>query len=252
MTPTSIANEIGNLVTQAGKIAQQQRETHHYELKRDGSLVTAADRAVETFLRAELVKLVPGSGVWGEEEGFTGDESAPIWLVDPVDGTSNFAYGSPLWGVTVGLIQNNQIESGAISLPDFDETYTFQRGHGAFCNGEPMPKIPTGPIRAEELVSYPESFLREFPQALVPGKNRYSGAFVIEAIWVARQRFRGMISDKANLYDAAAAMGICMELGADVRYADGNNIDIAEVLRERCIAKPFIIFPSGTNWVLNG
>lgn len=250
MIPTSQQIEIGNLVRQAGKIAQSTRKVHQYELKNDGSLVTAADRNVETFLRGELTKLVPGSGVWGEEEGFTGSETEPIWLVDPVDGTSNFVYGSPLWGVTAALVRDGRIELGAIALPDFDEIYTFELGHGASCNGTPLPAIPPGHIRPEELVSYPESFSREFPNSRVPGKNRYSGAFVIEGLWVARQRFRGMISDKANLYDAAATIGICRELGADVRYADGSELDIPEVMRQREIIKPFIIFPRDSGWTL--
>jgi len=239
---------VERILREAGSIATTIRQEIEPTLKKDGSLVTEADRAVESYLRRELAKLLPESTVWGEEEGFQEPGSAGIWLADPIDGTSNYAYGSPLWGITVALLHKGVMQVGGVALPDFDEVYSFHAGGGATCNGEPLDAIPPGPILNQELVSYCDLMFAELGPENLPGKMRYTGAFVIEGMWVARQRFRGLISYKANLYDCAACIGICAELGADIRYVDGSRMDFDACIADRNIRNPFVIFPKDSGW----
>ena len=75
------------------------------EIKADGSLVTPVDHAIEAAFRPFALALTPGAGFWGEEEGYTPPTEAGFWVLDPIDGTSNFAFGQALWGVTGAFLQ---------------------------------------------------------------------------------------------------------------------------------------------------
>lgn len=243
MSLSELQNEIERLTYEAGQRARNARSSMTRELKPDGSIVTNADREVEAWLRPQLESLIPGSTVWGEEEGFSEPGEGGIWLVDPIDGTSNYAFGSPLWGVSVALYQNPIIVAGSVALPDLEETYTAAVGEGARRNGSMLERIPSGSIRSEELVSFSDGLIVRYPQIQWPGKMRHSGAFVVDAMFVASQRFRGLIDYKCKLYDIAASILICSELGADVRFASGEPFQPAENLVDRKIGKPFLIFP---------
>jgi len=239
------------LTEESGRLAQRTRgESLVRELKSDVSIVTNADRAVETFLREELPRLVPGSAVWGEEFGFEEEGAGGLWVVDPVDGTSNFAFGSPLWGVSIGLVSGDDILLGAIALPDLGEVYVAEKGQGALVNGEALSPIPPGAVRPEELVSHCDGLIRRFPTARIPGKMRCAGAFVIDGTFTARQRYRGLIGHKEKLYDIAASVLIGQELGADIRYADGEPMRISEIAKDEQITRPWLMFPRDSGFFL--
>lgn len=244
----AIRQSLETLVKKSGEIALQVRESHDPKLKADGSIVTLADRNIETFLRMELPKLVPGTTVWGEEEGHSMPGPSGLWVIDPVDGTSNYSFGSPLWGVTVALISEGQILVGAICLPDLGQTYSAHAGGGASLNGAPLPRLEPGEIRDTELVSYSDLAFSEFTAKPLPGKMRYAGAFVAEAMFMATGVFRGLISQKANLYDIAASVLILQELGAEARYVDGTEMDLDEIICLKEIPKSFRIFPAGCSY----
>jgi fructose-1,6-bisphosphatase/inositol monophosphatase family enzyme len=232
-----------DLVERAGRIAQQAKLALETTIKPDGSLQTSGDRAVEQFLRQELPSLVPDAGIWGEEEGYDIPGPGGLWVVDPIDGTSNYAYGSPLWGVSVALVRDGRIAAGAIALPDLGETFEAYAGGGARRNGVLLPPIPTGPVRPEELVGRNARLRLRYPHVSWPGKGRYNGSFVIEACWVASQRLRGLIDDSCKLYDLAAGLIICSEAGAEIRYADGSPFEVDELLADVCVPQPLLVFP---------
>ena len=245
-----LVTALGELTWRAGAVAQEARKKGGSELKPDGSIVTIADREVETFLRGELPSLVSGSTIWGEEFGREEEGSGGLWVVDPVDGTSNFSFGSPLWGVTVALVKEGEILVGAVALPDLRELYTAGRDCGASLNGKALPQIPAGPIEDHELISFDDGLLVRHPHAKLPGKMRYGGAFVLDGMFVASQRLRGMIGRREKLYDVGACVLINSELGADVRYADGSPFDISPLAKGAKITKPWIMFPRDSGFYL--
>jgi myo-inositol-1(or 4)-monophosphatase len=247
---SKLLEELVPLVRQAGKIAQEARLDLRREIKPDGSIVSAGDKQVETFLRPKLQALVPDTGVYGEEFGNDGPGLGGLWAVDPVDGTSNYVYGSPLWGVSVALIQEGLITAGVVYLPDLEEMYASALGAGATCNGLVLAPIPGGPIRSVELMSYNDNLLKAHPGQAWPGKMRCSGAFVIDAMWVAQQRFRGLIGIRGKLYDVAASMLITAELGAEVTYIDGSAIDVSELATGVTIPMPYTFLPKGAGPLL--
>ena len=241
--------ELGRIAAEAGALAQSERGRLVRELKGDGSIVTNGDRAVETWLRKKLVELVPGSTVWGEEFGF--EEAGPggRWLVDPIDGTSNYAFGSPLWGVSIALEVGGRLRLGAIHLADLGELYLAEDGEGAFCNGEAMASIEPGPIRPEELTSYNEHVAAILKG--VPGKQRLSGAFVIDGTFACRGRYRALVAMRERLYDVAVCVLLARELGADVRYIDGSPFEERDLMQNERIGRPWGILPRGSGFLVS-
>lgn len=106
--------------------------------KDDGTLVTAADREIEQALRKRIADVFPAHAVLGEESGLTGDPSAPIWIIDPIDGTNNFAWGIPIFATLVGLRVGGRTEVGIASAPALGERYEAARSDGARMNGAPI------------------------------------------------------------------------------------------------------------------
>lgn len=253
MPISNLLADLAALTERCGVLAQQIRGAAiARELKGDGSIVTAADREVERLLREELPKLVPGTTVWGEEYGFEDEGDGGLWVVDPVDGTSNFSFGNPLWGVSVALVKGDEILVGAVNLPDLRETYIAEQGCGTYRNGEPLAPIPPGPIRPEELVSFSDGFLRKITPTILPGKMRLAGAFVVDGTFTASQRYRGLLGYKESLYDIGACVLFNRELGADVRYADGSPFDIEALKKPESIGRPWLIFPADSGFYLEG
>ena len=233
--------ELGDIMLRAGELAQSLRPEMTSQLKPDGTIVTTVDVAVEEMLRAELAILEPETNVWGEELGLESEGPRGLWAVDPIDGTSNFRYGSPLWGISVALIRNGQIIVGAIYLPDLKEMFLAADGKGATLNGKRLPQIPPGAIRPEELLSYGDSVARM--QLKLPGKQRCAGAFVIDGAFVATQRYRGLVGRGERLYDVASAVIIARELGGEVRLLDNSEFDERDYMENQKIASPWIIAP---------
>jgi myo-inositol-1(or 4)-monophosphatase len=240
--------KLREITLEAGAVAQEARKRPRRNLKPDGSIVTNGDVEVEEFLRGRLTDLIPDTGFWGEEGGYAPPKGGGIWLVDPVDGTSNYSFGSPLWGISIAWVKDGEAMLGAIYLPDLKELYLGARGAGVTCNDVPLAPIPAGPVERHELVSYGDPVMKLGKP--LPGRMRCSGAFVVDATFTLRQRFRAMIGMREKLYDMAASVLFARELGADVRFADGAPLRLADLMKDEKIVRPWLIFPQGTDFLI--
>ncbi|HSC90167.1 MAG TPA: inositol monophosphatase family protein [Gaiellaceae bacterium] len=111
------------------------------DTKPDLTPVTDVDRSVERALRARLAEARPEDAVLGEEEGASGSEpQGPPrrWVLDPIDGTRNYARGIPVWFTLVALEEDGRVETGVASAPALGRRWWARRGEGAFANGEPI------------------------------------------------------------------------------------------------------------------
>lgn len=214
------------------------------EIKADGSLVTPVDHEIEAAFRPFALSLTPGAGFWGEEEGYTPPTQAGFWVLDPIDGTSNFAFGQALWGVTGAFLQNGIVQAGFVFLPDLGYELAAVRGQGATCNGNPMPAIPPGHIESWQLVGHGDSYA-QLAQA-TPGKMRHLGSYAAEVGLVALQHLRATITSRVKLYDCAGGVLICRELGAEIKNLDGTNWDESE-WQGPSPCQPFVIAPAQSN-----
>ena len=136
----SEASTLLNAVEEAARLGGSMalgffRKTLHIETKRDGSLVTQADRAVETGLRDWIAEKFPEDGVLGEEFAEHNPGAARRWIIDPIDGTFSFAHGVPLWGTLIAVARGEQVVAGAIHCPAVGELVCAANGNGAWSNG---------------------------------------------------------------------------------------------------------------------
>jgi len=114
---------------------QQPRTVHH---KGRIDLVTKTDAAVEAHLRERLDTLLPGVGFMGEESAHSLIPERNCWIVDPVDGTTNFVHGIPFVAVSIALWQEGTPRIGVVNIPMLDECFYAERGQGAYCNGRSL------------------------------------------------------------------------------------------------------------------
>src|SRR5882757_6398642 len=130
---------VQGLVAEAGRMALDyfgKQESLGVTMKGAQDWLTVADGAVEDFLRQRLAVLFPTDTVIGEEGG--GAASDTVWIIDPIDGTSNFARGDRNWCISIGFLHNRVPTIGIVAAPALDELYVAQRGQGAMLNGRPI------------------------------------------------------------------------------------------------------------------
>ncbi|MEI7986153.1 MAG: inositol monophosphatase family protein [Armatimonadota bacterium] len=230
--------QLSQIVFSAGQNALLHKEGRTIEFKSDGSHVTNVDRETELRLKAELQPAWPGTNCWGEEYGYEPMGDNGLWLIDPIDGTTNFAHGLPLWGISVALMDSSGIRLGVIALPELSVMLCAERGSGAFWNGKAMPMIPPGEIKTSSLVSVNERI-----KVGLPGKPRLSGAFVIDGAFTAKQYYRALFGVNEKLYDIAASVLAARELGAQIAFLDGEPFNELDWGTDRKIDRPWGIFP---------
>ena len=148
MTVSLPLDAITAIVREAGAMALAEREAGlAVEAKARQDFVTQADRAVERLLRAKLTALLPGSEFLGEEDGGA-VEANLLWVVDPIDGTTNYIRGLPHWCVSVALLENGAPRLGIVFAPELDWFYLAEAGQGASRNGMPLWREPVDPAEA--------------------------------------------------------------------------------------------------------
>lgn len=184
--------------------------------------ITEADGAVEAFLKRELTAAFPEDGFQGEETG-TGPRGALTWVVDPIDGTSNFARGGTRWCVSVGLMEGRTSVAGVLHAPALAETFAARQGGGATLNGAPIRAAATTDL-ARGMVECGwsarrsnDSFYTLTRGVMEAGAMlRAGGSGALGLADVAAGRIDGYIELHINLWDVAAALCLLAEAGAVV------------------------------------
>jgi myo-inositol-1(or 4)-monophosphatase len=188
-------------------------------------LVTETDGAVEKMLRNSLGTLVPQASFLGEEGSPEQGLAGLAWVVDPLDGTTNFAHGVPFVATSVALCQDGVPMLGIVNLPLLGELFTAARGQGARMNGEPIQVsqvasldsalVATGfPYRIEE---HKEAILRQLSLAMPYTQGvRRAGAAALDLAFVACGRYDGFFEFALNPWDTAAGVLLVEEAGGRV------------------------------------
>ena len=197
-------------------------------------LVTEADLASQREIRGILLGAFP-------DHGFIGEESAPEerqaahagvrWIVDPLDGTSNYVHGFPAYCVSVGLASGDDLIVGAIYDPLHDELFTARRGGGAACNGRPIKAATkTDPGTALAAVSFPAHVTRESEAvadflAVVPHVHaiRRTGSTAINLAYLACGRLDAFWVRRIACWDVAAGLLIAREAGVVIGSFAGDT-----------------------------
>src|SRR5687768_5349549 len=158
MTKTERNATLLAAVEEAARLGGQLALSHfrhalEIEVKRDGSLATQADRAVETRLRAWISQRFPTDGILGEEFPEHNVGAARRWIIDPIDGTFSFAHGVPLWGTLIAIAQGEDVIAGAINCPAVGEIVCAAQGEGAWSNGSRCRVSDVGDLAAATVLT---------------------------------------------------------------------------------------------------
>jgi len=201
-------------------------------MKGPGNFVTAADRRAEETLYTELAKARPGYGFLGEEGGAReGADKTHRWIVDPLDGTTNFLHGIPHFAISIGLEREGQIIAGLVYNPATDEMFIAERGKGAFLNDHRI-RVAARRRLADAVIACGLPHLGRGDIALghretgamqqqVAGLRRF-GAAALDLAWVAAGRVDGYWERNISPWDMAAGMVLVREAGGFVSDCDGG------------------------------
>jgi len=212
------------------------------EYKGDADLVTAADRASEKLIRERIGQQFPGHDVMGEEQGLDDRGSDYRWYVDPLDGTTNFAHGYPVFCVSMALEhrRSNRRVAGVVYDPTRDELFTAEQGRGAQLNGKAIHVSKAATLKECLLATgFPSHKRHKNPNihfyhqiTLRTHGVRRAGSAALDLCNVACGRFDGFWEFNLNAWDTAAGVLIIEEAGGRVTRFDGSEfrIDSSETL----------------------
>jgi len=212
------------IAREAGALLMSYFDRHiKIEYKGDVDLVTAADRASEKLIAERLHARWPQHGIVGEEGTRTDTGAEFRWYVDPLDGTTNFAHGYPVFCVSIALARrDDELEVGVLYDPTRDELFAAERGHGATLNGNP--------IRVSKTARLAESILGTgFPSNK---RHKNPNIYFYQQITLRSHGVRRAGSAALNPWDTAAGVHIVREAGGKVTRFDGTpfRLDSREVL----------------------
>jgi len=198
-------------------------------------VVTEADRASEKLIVESLRAAFPSHGIVGEEGSRSQSSGECLWYVDPLDGTTNFAHGFPVFCVSLGLARNNEVIAGVVYDPTRNELFAAERGSGVTLNGEA--------IRVSKIKTFDESLLGTgFPSKkrhLNPNIHFYhqltlkshglrrAGSAALDLACVASGRYDGYWEFNLNAWDTSAGVLLVEEAGGKLTHVDGTRFDVA-------------------------
>jgi myo-inositol-1(or 4)-monophosphatase len=202
-------------------------------LKGPRNFVTAADRRAESILREELAKARPDYGFLGEEGGaHSGTDKTHRWIVDPLDGTTNFLHGIPHFAIAIALERNGAIVAGLVYNPANDEMFIAERGKGAFLNDKRI-RVAARARLADAIVAcglphYGRGDLAlarseiAAAQRAFAGLRRY-GAATLDLAWIAAGRLDAYWERDLSPWDLAAGSILVREAGGFITDLDGGD-----------------------------
>ena len=203
--------------------------------KGTNDLVTDVDRSVETYLRDQLAMLFPKDHILGEEFGESAHDSphSRAWLLDPIDGTTNFSKGIPIYCVSIGMQVQGQSVLGVIYDPTRDELFSGLRGHGATLNGRTIRAATCSQLEDAVLATgFPplkrddsfEQIVTKLARVLSASRGvRRLGSAALDLAYVAAGRLDGFWEYGLHPWDTAAGYLIAQEAGASVTDDAGQD-----------------------------
>lgn len=210
------------IAVEAADLAQRLRASGGgvASLKGAQDFITEADGATERFIRESLAEHFPGEAILGEEMGGVADAKGPLWVLDPIDGTSNFSRGGDRWCVSIGLVMDGRAVAGAVARHAPGDVFAAAEGHGATLNGQTIRAAPTTDISRAIIEcgwSLREPIARfhrmaEAVTALGAGL-RSGGSGALGLVEAAAGRIDAYLELHINAWDAAAAIVIAREAG---------------------------------------
>ncbi|MFT6881309.1 MAG: myo-inositol-1(or 4)-monophosphatase [Marinoscillum sp.] len=224
------------IAKEAGAFIKKERETftkEHIELKGKSNLVSYVDKETEKLLVSKLKELIPAAGFITEENTIAQNQKEYTWIIDPLDGTTNFIHGLPTYSVSIGLTQSSEIVLGVVYEVNLDECFYAHRGGGAFLNGQKISVSDASQI-SESLFAtgFPIYNFEQIDQYMAILNDlmkdahglRRVGSAAVDLAYVACGRYEGYFEYNLNSWDVAAGILLVKEAGGTVSdFSGGDN-----------------------------
>jgi myo-inositol-1(or 4)-monophosphatase len=241
-------------VQEAGRILRKGfRSRPSYQQKGAIDLVTEWDLKSQEHLISRLKSSFPKRAFLAEETLNPEIPSGPYWVVDPLDGTTNFVHGFPFYCISLALVQENRLLLGLVHNPESKKTYWAVKGKGAYCNGQPVRISSVKEISRSLLATgFPYSIrkgsspiMKRFRQVTTQAQGvRRPGSAALDLCWVAQGIFDGFWEEQLKPWDTAAGVLIVEEAGGKVTDFKGGPYNI---FKKEILASNGLIHPALTN-----
>lgn len=237
MKTEALLEQICEAVREAGELIRSSHFVEEVKAKEGAAnFVTKYDSMVQKFLIERLTALVPDASFIGEEDGYSEGRIAEgkTFIIDPIDGTTNFICGFPVCGICVGLAERGRAEIGVVYNPYREELFAARRGGGAFLNGKPIKladhRLSEGVLCMDTAPYTPEirkeSFERLLKLSYLCMDMRSVGSAALSICYVACGRSAAYLSPRLCVWDYAAASVILTEAGGMITGWDGNELGL--------------------------
>ena len=205
------------------RVAERQRQDFGQldsEAKDDGSLITACDRWSDAALVQGLAELYPGEGVLSEEGSQRVPDTQAYWVVDPLDGTTNFAAGIPYWAISLARFEGGVPVLAVLDVPPLRQRIVAIRGGGAWRKGKPLqpPSARNQVAGCASLCSRSIGVLQKLPNQRFPGKIRLLGVASLNLVSVGMGQTISALEATPKIWDLAAAWLVLQELHCPMRW----------------------------------
>lgn len=226
---TSTALKAGKLLRE--RLPSQQKISYKGEV----DLATEADFASQKLIASSLRKNFPDHGILAEENLEEKGEAEFLWIIDPLDGTTNYAHGYPIFSVSIGLEAHGEVILGVVYDPNFDELFVAERGGGAYLNNKPIEVSKTAELAKSLLATGFPYWTRERPERLFKNFQAFSlkaqgirraGSASLDLCALACGRIDGFWEEGLKPWDTAAGKIIVEEAGGTLSKFDGSPFDI--------------------------
>ena len=217
-----------HLVDEVGRRQLQDFGQINSDIKPDGTLITECDRWSDQTIVKGLEKIANGEGVLSEEGNKSIPSSNEYWVVDPLDGTTNFAAGIPYWAISIARFTNGQPETAFLDIPALKKRILAIRGKGVWLNNKPLKRESRFKKNSDciSLCSRSIKVLQMKPEQSFPGKIRLLGVSSLNMTSVAIGQTIAALEATPKIWDIAAAWLILEELNCLIDWLDTNPKDI--------------------------
>ena len=195
--------------------------------KEDGSLITSCDLWSDKTIVDGLAKIAPDEGVLSEEGGKFIPTTQAYWVVDPLDGTTNFAAGIPYWSISVARFVDGRPESSFLIIPTLKKKFVSIKGKGVWLNNQKIdPNQNNHQSECISLCSRSIKILQKKPNSVFPGKIRLLGVSSLNLTSVAMGQTFGAIESTPKIWDIAAAWLLLEELNCSIEWLETNPLNL--------------------------
>ncbi len=233
----NMLNDIINIAKEAGGVIREGfGKKNQIEFKtNETNLVTEVDKASEKLIIDFVARKYPSHGILAEEGGAIKHGSEYLWIIDPLDGTTNFAHGLPVFSVSIGLQKNKETIAGVVYDVMFDVVYSAEKGSGSFANHNKM-SVSTNDIIGRSVLATgfpynvfdnPDNLLEKFTAMtrLARGVRRL-GSAALDLCYLAKGVFDGYWEMNLNPWDICAGILLVEEAGGMVTDFNNQQIDM--------------------------